>query len=118
MSNAEETKAATTATAEKPAEPEFNVDVLLNCTARYTHQAWYLFYNNQKDMTFIRQTPVRATLEARTAEGAEELHKILSEAGVQDVSRQNKVLSFTATFETIQLVIKHPQSYLLDAVRM
>lgn len=113
-----------TATAEKPAapaapaEPPFTVDVLLNCTARYTHKAWYLFYNNRKDMTFIRETPVRATLEARTTSGAEELHKLLADAGVTSISRQDKVLSFTATFEQIQTVLKHPQSFMLDAVKI
>ncbi len=118
------TPAAAAASAEKPAAPaapaipEFTVDELLNCTARFTHKAWYLFYNNQKDMTFIRQTPVRATLEARTTTGAEELHKTLAELGVQEISRQDKVISLTATFETIQKVIKHPQSYMLDAIRL
>lgn len=113
--------AAATATAEKPApppEPPFTVDELLNCTARYTHKAWYLFYNNRKDMTFIRETPVRATLEARTTAGAEELHKLLSDAGVTSISRTDKVLSFTATFENIQKVIKNPQSFMLDAVKI
>lgn len=109
------------APAEKPApppEPPFTVDELLNCTARYTHKAWYLFYNNRKDMTFIRETPVRATLEARTTVGAEELHKLLSDAGVTSISRAEKVLSFTATFEQIQKVIKHPECFMLDAVKI
>jgi hypothetical protein len=102
----------------KPAEPPFTVDELLNCTARFTNKAWYLFYNNQKDMEFIRETPVRATLDARTTAGAEELHKILTENGVSEISRRDKTLSFTATFEGIQKVIKHPQSYMLDVVRL
>jgi hypothetical protein len=116
-----EKPAAATATAEKPAapaEPPFTVDELLNCTARMTHKAWHLFYNNRKDMTFIRETPVRATLEARTTSGAEELHKLLADAGVTSISRNDKVLSFTTTFENIQKVIKHPQSYMLDAVKV
>ncbi len=121
-----EAEKAPTAVADKPAaakpeappEPPFNVDVLLSCTARFTHKAWYLFYNNQKDMDFIRKAPVRATLEARTAAGAEELHRLLAEAGVTELSRLDKTLSFTATFETIQLVLKHPQAYLLDAVKI
>jgi hypothetical protein len=121
-----EKPAAATATAEKPAEakpaapaePPFTVDELLNCTARFTHKAWYLFYNNRKDMTFIRETPVRATLEARTTSGAEELHKLLADAGVTAISRNDKVLSFTATFEAIQKVIKHPKSFMLDAVKL
>lgn len=124
---AEEKKSAAVATEDKnaekpapaaPAEVPFTVDELLNCTARFTHKAWYLFYNNQKDMDFIRKTPVRATLEARSAAGAEELHKILAENGVTEISRQDKTLSFTATFETIQTVIKHPQSFMLDAVKV
>lgn len=116
--------AAATATAEKPAapaapaEPAFTVDELTSCTARFTHKAWYLFYNNRQDMDFIRKTPIRATLEARTTAGAEELHKLLSEAGVSEISRNDKVLSLTGTFEQIQTVIKHPQSYMLDAVKI
>ena len=114
-------KPAATATAEKPAapvEPPFTVDELLNCTARMTHKTWHLFYSNRKDMKFIRETPVRATLEARTTNGAEELHKLLADAGVTSISRQDKVLSFTATFENIQKVIKHPQSFMLEAVKI
>lgn len=103
---------------EPPAEPPFAVDDLISCTARFTHKAWHLFYSHRADMDFIRQTPVRATLEARTANGAEELHRILLEQGVQEISRQDKVLSLTATFETIQKVIRHPEAYKLDAVKI
>ena len=112
-------EAAAAATAEKPApppEPPFNVDELLNCTARMTHKAWHLFYTNRKDMEFIRKQPVRATLEARTTAGAEELQQKLIDAGVSSISRNDKVLSFTATYEQIQTVIKQPQSYMLDTV--
>lgn len=111
-------KPAAAAKPAEPAEPVFNVDELISCTARFTHKAWHLFYTNRADMTFIRETPVRARLEARTAAGAEELHKLLTEAGVTEISRNDKVLSFTATFETIQKVIKLPQTYMLDAVRI
>jgi hypothetical protein len=113
--------AAAAATAEKPAapaEPPFNVDELLNCTARMTHKAWHLFYGNRKDMDFIRKVPVRASLEARTVAGAEEMHKILVDAGVTTISRSDKVLSFTGTYEQIQTVIKHPQSFMLDTVKI
>lgn len=113
--------AAAAATAEKPAppaEPPFNVDTLLNCTARMTHKAWHLFYVNRKDMTFIRETPVRATLEARTAPGAQELHTLLADAGVTSISRNDKLLAFTATFEQIQTVIKQSQAFMLDAVKI
>ncbi len=102
----------------EPAEPPFTVDELINCTSRFTHKAWHLFYANRKDMAFIRETPVRATLDARTSAGAEELHKMLVEAGVQEISRQDKTLHFTATFETIQKVIKHKETYMLDAVKI
>jgi hypothetical protein len=101
-----------------PAEPPFTVDELISCTSRFTHKAWYLFYNNRQDMDFIRKTPVRATLEARTTAGAEELQKLLTDAGVKEISRNEKTLSFTATFEAIQTVIKHPQSYMLDAIKI
>jgi hypothetical protein len=117
-------KPAEAAIAEKPAapaapvEPPFTVDELINCTSRFTHKAWYLFLHNQKDMEFIRKTPVRATLEARTKAGAEEIQKLLVEAGVKEMSLNDKTLSFTATFETIQKVIKHPQSYMLDAIKL
>jgi len=113
--------AAAAATAEKPAapaEPPFTVDELLNCTARMTHKAWHLFYKNRKDMDFIRTVPVRASLEARTAAGAEELQKMLTDAGVSSLSRKDKVLSFTGTYEQIQTVIKQPQSFMLDTVKI
>ena len=99
-----------------PAELPFNVDILLNCTARYTHKAWYLFYNNRNDLTFIREKPLRGTLTARTSAGAEELHKILTDAGVTSISRENAILSFTGTFEMIQKVIKQPLTIMLDVI--
>ncbi len=116
---ASENTPAATATAEKPAAPvevPFTVDELLNCTARMTHKAWHLFYKNRKDMEFIRKTLLRASLDARSTAGAEELHKLLSDAGVTSISRKDKTVSFTATFEQIQTVIKHPQSFMLDAI--
>ena len=116
---ASENTPAATATAEKPAAPveaPFTVDELLNCTARMTHKAWHLFYKNRKDMEFIRKTLIRASLEARSTAGAEEVHKLLSDAGVPSISRKDKTVSFTATFEQIQTVIKHPQSFMLDAI--
>lgn len=118
---------AAAATAEKPAAPEkpavpaeppFSTDELQSSTARFTHKAWYLYYNNRKDMKFIRETDVRATLEARTTAGAEEVQKTLAEAGVKTMSRTDKVISFTGTFETIQKVIKLPQTFLVDVVKI
>ncbi len=111
---------AAEAPAAKPAPPEpvFNTDELQSSTARYTYKAWHLYNNNRKDMTFIRQTPLRATLEARTPAGAEELQKLLTEAGVQSISRSDKLLSLTGTFEMIQTVIRHPQTFMLDAVKL
>lgn len=113
--SAEKPAAAAAAKPAAPAEPPFTVDELISCTSRFTNKAWYLFYNNQKDMDFIRKTPVRATLEARTTSGAEEIQKLLTDAGVKEINRNDKTLSFTATFEAIQTVIKHPQTYMLDA---
>lgn len=113
--------AAAAATAEKPAtpaEPPFTTDELQSSTARFTHKAWALYYSNRKDMTFIRETDVRATLEARTTAGAEEIHKLLTEAGAKNLSRTDKLLAFIATFETIQTVIKNPETFLLDAVKI
>lgn len=106
------------ATPEKPAEPPFNTDVLQSCTARFTHKAWYLYYNNRQDLSFLRQAPIRATLTARTPQGAQELQDLLIEAGVREISRADVVLSLTATFEILQKVIRHPQVLLLDAVAM
>ena len=110
--------------AEKPAAPEapveapFNVDDLLSCTSRFTHKAWHLFYTHRKDLDFIRQVPVRATLEAASTNGAEELHKILVEAGVQEISRRDRTLHFTATFEDIQKVIRNKETATLDVVKI
>lgn len=112
---------AATATAEKPAaavEPPFSADDLQSSTARFTHKAWYLYYNNRKDMKFIREAEVRATMEARTTNGAEELQKLLLEAGAKSLSRMDKLLSFTATFEIIQTVIRHPETFIVDAVKI
>lgn len=116
-----EQASATAATADKPAapaEPPFSTDQLQSSTARFTHKAWHLYYSNRKDMTFIRETPIRATLEARTTAGAEELQALLKDAGVNEMSRADKVLSLTATFEAIQTVIRHPQTYKVDAIKL
>jgi hypothetical protein len=102
--------------AEKPAEPPFNTDVLQSCTARFTHKAWYLYHNHRQDIPFLRQTPIRATLTARTPEGAQELQDLLVAEGVREISRIDAVLSLTATFEILQKVIRHPQALLLDAI--
>lgn len=119
--------AAASATAEKPAEaekpaapvePPFTTDELQSSTARFTHKAWALYYSNRKDMKFIRETDVRATLEARTTVGAEEIQKVLTEAGAKNLSRTDKLLAFTAPFETIQKVIKKPETFLVDAVKI
>jgi hypothetical protein len=117
----EKPAASAAATAEKPAapaEPPFTTDDLQSSTARFTHKAWYIYYNNRKDMKFIRETDLRATLEARTTGGAEELQKLLTEAGAKAVSRMDKLISFTATLEVIQTVIKHPETFKVDAVKI
>lgn len=101
---------------EKPAEPPFTTDFLQSSTARFTHKAWYLYHKNRQNTAFIRETPVRATLQARSVAGAEELKKLLMEAGVRQISQSELVLSLTGTFEMIQTVIRHPQTYLVDAV--
>lgn len=103
---------------EAPKEAPFTTDVLQNCTSRFTRKAWDIYLDYQKDMTLIRTKPVRATLTARTANGAEEIQKLLSEAGVQEMSRADKTLSFTATFEQIQAVIKYPETHHFDAVKI
>lgn len=117
----EKPAASAAATAEKPAapaEPPFSTDDLQSSTARFTHKAWYIYYNNRKDMKFIRETDLRATLEARTTAGAEELQKLLTEAGAKAVSRMDKLISFTATLEIIQTVIKHPETFKVDTVKI
>jgi hypothetical protein len=114
-----EVKPAATAVAEKPAapaEPPFNTDLLQSCTARFTYKAWRLYHNNRKDTAFLREKPVRAKIEALSIEGGEEIQKLLTEDGVRELSRVGNVVSFTATFEQIQKVIRHPQTQLLDAV--
>ncbi len=122
-----EKPAAAAATAEKPAEaekpaapvePPFTTDELQSSTARFTHKAWHLYYSNRKDMTFIREASVSATLEVRTSAGAEEIQKLLLEAGVVSVNRVDKLLAFIATFEQIQKVIKNPHTFMVDAVRV
>ena len=100
----------------KPSEPPFAVDDLISCTSRFTHTAWYLFYEHQKDMDFIRKTHVQASLEARSADGADAIRKILTEAGIGTMDQQDKTLLFTATFEVIQKVIRHPQTLWLDVI--
>ena len=108
------------AAAEKPAEPAekpFSTDVLQSCTARFTRKAWNIYLYYKKDGK-IRTTPIRATLETRNPEAAEEMHRTLQEGGVKELSRKGNTLSMTATFEQIQLVIKHPGSKMLDAAEL
>jgi hypothetical protein len=107
--------------AEQPAAsapPAFTTDVLQSCTARFTRKAWDLYEAYKTDLQKIQTLPVRAQLTARDAAGAEEIHKTLVEAGVTELSRENTVLHFTATFAVIQTIIKHPKSLMLDAIRV
>jgi hypothetical protein len=101
----------------KPAEP-FNTDLLQSCTARFSYKAWRLYHNSRKDSDFLLTAPVRATVNARSIEGGEELASLLKDAGASEMLRKGNTLSFTTTFAIIQTVIKHPQLLLLDAVRI
>jgi hypothetical protein len=119
----EEAKAPAEAAVEKPAAPAkpaepFNTDLLQSCTARFSYKAWRLYHNNRKDSAFLQEVLVRATVNARSIEGGEELEGLLKEAGATEMSRKGNTLSFTATFAIIQTVIRHPQLLLLDAVRI
>jgi hypothetical protein len=110
-----------TAKAAPPAEaakPAFNTDQLQSSTSRFTNQAWRLYHNNRKDLTFLQEAPIRASLNARTIEGGEELEGLLREAGVKEMSRKGNTLAFTGTFALIQTIIRHPQTLLLDAVQL
>jgi hypothetical protein len=99
-------------------EPPFTVDKLLNCTTRMTNKTWYLFYNNRTNMPFIRETLLRAALEHRSTEGALTVQQELVALGVTTISCDGKFLHFTATFETIQTVLKHPAVLMLEAVAL
>lgn len=120
----EATPVATTAVADKPAtpaapaEPVFNTDILRSCTTRLTRKAWNLFLEYTEDINKIRTVPIRATLEAASLNDAEALHRLLLEDGVKEISRKDKVISMTTTFEVIQKVIKLPASKMLDAVKI
>lgn len=112
-----EKKDVSAKTPEKKEIP-FSVDALLNCTTRMTHKAWYLFYNNRKNIDFIRKTPLRASLTLHTVDGAIEIQQKLTENNISSISRQDKTLHFTATFEMIQSVIKDSQVLMLDAIEL
>ncbi|MEM0951840.1 MAG: hypothetical protein AAGI66_06830 [Cyanobacteria bacterium P01_H01_bin.74] len=101
---------------DKKKEVPFNVDALLNCTMRMTHKAWHLFYDNRNNHDFIRQTPLRASLDVKTQNAAIEIQQKLIEAGVSSISREGNTLHFNATFETIQTVIKDPEVVCLDTI--
>lgn len=120
-STPEQPAAAATAVVEKPAapaEPPFSVDALTNCTTRFTRKAWNIFLAYKEDLNKIRTQPVRATLEAQTHNGAEELHRLLMEAGVHEISRKDKVISMTTTFEILQTVVKHAEVAMVDIVEV
>jgi hypothetical protein len=112
----------TTAVAEKPAEPvekPFNLDLLQSCTARMTHQCWRTYLALKDDLAAMQSVLIRATLNARTEKGLQEIVAMLQDVGVTARTQSDKcTLDFTATFAQIQTVIKHPQTHTLDAVRV
>lgn len=104
-----------TATVEKKEEapPAFNADILQTCTARFDRDGWDLFLSLREDLDALQTTPLRATLTARTPQGAETLYNTLAtEAGVVSIARQDRELTFTGTFAQIQTVIRHPETHL------
>jgi hypothetical protein len=99
-----------------PAEKPFNADNLMQSTARYTQRAWYLFLKHYQDLDWLQTAKVRISLTARSAEGAQELKKLLSEqASVDGIQVKDKVLTFVGSFAAVQTVIKHAQFYKFDA---
>ena len=109
-------KPAAAAAPEKPAEPPFNTDVLESCTTRYTRKAYNLYLQCRGRQEKIEQPPVRFSVEASSVDAAEEIHKTLAEAGVAEISREDKTVSLTTTFATLALVVKHPKVCHVDAV--
>jgi len=101
---------------EAPKEPPFNTDILEACTSRFTRKAYNLYLTYRADKDKIENTPVRFSLEARTADAAEEIHKQLLEAGVVEISRQERTVSMTTTFRVLEKVIRHPQTCMVNAV--
>ena len=112
-----ESKPAEVATA--PVEKPFNLDLLQSCTSRMTPQCWQTYLTMKSDFGVMQAHPVRATLTTRNDKGMEEVAAMLMDAGVTHQTRRDaKTLDFTATFAQIQTVIKHPQTLLLDAVKI
>ncbi|MGE0200819.1 MAG: hypothetical protein AB7P76_07620 [Candidatus Melainabacteria bacterium] len=113
-----------TATIDKPAAPAaektipFSVDALQNCTARFTRQGWDRFLEMETDLEKIQSVPMRFAVEARSVEGAEELHKLYVESGVKEISRKDKLVSLTGTFADLQQHVKHPEVLMVDAIRI
>lgn len=112
------------AVAEKPAEkaPEekpVNSDIFTSCTSRITRRAWNIFLEyNTKDLEPFKNRPVRGRLTASSAKAAQEFHKILvEEGGVREITTHDNVVEFTAPLATVQLVIKHPDARMFDAVK-
>jgi hypothetical protein len=102
-----------------PVEKPFNLDLLQSCTARMTPQCWQTYLKMKNDLSVIQNHPVRATLTTRTDKGMEEVTAMLLDAGITHQTRRDaKTLDFTGTFAQIQTVIKHPQTLLLDAVKL
>jgi len=116
--NAAPTAAAVAEKPAAPAEQPFSVDALINCTTRFTRKGWNIFLAYQEDLDKIRTKPIRATVEAHSHNGSEELHRLLVEAGVQEISRKDKVISMTTTFENLQKVVKHPEVAVVDVVEI
>ena len=101
----------------EPKEP-LTVDKLKNCTARFTRKAWDLFLARETDLTRIENDLLRAELTIATAEDATTLAQTLKESGVEALTQNGNILSFTATFAQIQTVIKHPATQQLDAIAL
>lgn len=117
------------AVAEKPTEkkPEekkseeqpVNSDIFTSCTSRVSRRAWNIFLEyNTKDLEAFKNRPVRGKLTASSAKAAQEFHKVLvEEGGVKEITTHDDTVEFTAPLATVQLVIKHPDARMFDAVK-
>jgi hypothetical protein len=112
-----------TSTSPAPSEPAaeakpFNPDVLLTCTSRFTRSSWDLLLSYVRtDVEQMRTVPLKATLTARTGEGAKEIQQILmKESGVTEIQAHGTTIKAIATFAALQSVIKNPQTAMLEVI--
>ena len=96
-----------------------NTDIFNTCTKRCTRRAWDLFLAVKDDIELFNSRMVRGRLTVSSAAHAQTLKQILvDEGGITELTLTDNIIELTTTLATMQLVIRHPETQMFDALKV